>query len=119
MPNRESFTDFAIQNIRRIGGEKLVLEIVRIFIRQAGQKWDELNRALDARDFSGVERAAHSLKSSAANVGALALSAICARVEEAANQSDQSTIIAKKAQLQKETDKAIEHFTEYLKGKTP
>lgn len=55
--------------------------IVTVFLEDAPQLIAQLERAALAPDFSALREAAHSLKSSSANLGAMALSAAAKRIE--------------------------------------
>ena len=80
-----------IQDLRELGGEDdpgLILELIGIFLEDAPQRMDEISRGLATGDLKLLERAAHTLKSSSANIGAVGLSKICKQMEESArNQS--------------------------------
>lgn len=74
-----------IEGLKEIGGEDdpaLFVELIGIFLQDAPQRIDELRRALATSDVKLLERAAHTLKSSCANVGATSLSEVCKRMEE-------------------------------------
>lgn len=76
-----------IQDLRELGGEDdpgLILELIGIFLEDAPQRMDEISRGLATGDLKLLERAAHTLKSSSANIGALGLSKICKQIEEIA-----------------------------------
>jgi HPt (histidine-containing phosphotransfer) domain-containing protein len=55
--------------------------IVRVFLEDAPRVLHELEQAALAPDYAALRDAAHSLKSSAANLGAMALSAAARRLE--------------------------------------
>jgi two-component system sensor histidine kinase/response regulator len=63
-------------------GEGAVLtEIIDQYLTQTAHGRGELARVLGEGDTRGLERAAHTLRGSSANVGATALAAVCAEVE--------------------------------------
>ena len=62
-------------------GEDLVGELIDIFLEQAPQRVDGIKKAIAAADARSLSSQAHSLKGSAANFGADALTAICQRFE--------------------------------------
>jgi HPt (histidine-containing phosphotransfer) domain-containing protein len=62
----------------------LVLRLLRSFAAKAPLAADELVRLLHAGDPGPVRDHAHSLKGSAANIGAAELAAFCSQVEDAA-----------------------------------
>ncbi len=67
------------------GGDDVVAELVGIFQKQAQTWLQDLRAAVKKQDTSGIEALCHSLKSSAAGVGATGLSALCAEIELAAH----------------------------------
>lgn len=64
------------------------LEIMRLFISQLDKQQQSLQQALQATDFAAVRLCAHSLKSSAAQVGCMPLSQQAAKVEALLKQSE-------------------------------
>lgn len=76
-----------IQSLRELGGEddpSLVFELIDIFLQDAPQRMKDISESLASGDIKRLERAAHTLKSSSANVGAMWLSTICKEMEEIA-----------------------------------
>jgi PAS domain S-box-containing protein len=60
--------------LKRVEGDRELLdEIVRIFAGQCPKTMTEIRNAIRAADLTSLERAAHSLKGSAANLGATAV----------------------------------------------
>ncbi|MGA2924807.1 MAG: Hpt domain-containing protein [Solirubrobacteraceae bacterium] len=56
-------------------------QLIEIFVGEAPQLVDTVLRGLAADDLEEARRGAHALKSSAASVGAMRLSGLCARLE--------------------------------------
>ena len=80
-----------IQGLRELGGEDdpgLLLELVELYLGDAPQRMAEIERALASGDWKLLERAAHTLKSASANIGALGLSSICQELELQARTRD-------------------------------
>lgn len=74
-----------IQSLRELGGDDdpgLLVELIDIFLEDAPQRLRDVSEALAADDLRRLERAAHTLKSSSANLGALGLSKLCKEMEE-------------------------------------
>lgn len=63
------------------GGTALVRQIMQTFLDSSRERIEQLERAVAANDASGVAQAAHALKSSAANVGAVQLSDLFRQLE--------------------------------------
>ncbi len=68
----------ALDRLRRFGGDKLLSEMIDLFLAHAGARLQAARSALDAGDVAGVRTSLHALKSSAAQLGAVRLSARCA-----------------------------------------
>jgi len=80
-----------ISSLRELGGEDdpgLFDELVQLFLEDTPARLQELHGALRDGDPLALERAAHALKSSAANLGALSLSALLREIEHAGRARD-------------------------------
>jgi HPt (histidine-containing phosphotransfer) domain-containing protein len=81
----------ALEALRELGGDDepgLLLELIELYLRDAEDRMRIMNDAQEGGDADTVGRVAHSLKSSSANMGALALSDMLRQVEETAAQTD-------------------------------
>jgi HPt (histidine-containing phosphotransfer) domain-containing protein len=63
------------------GDRELVIEVMDLFLEDAPQRIEAIVTAVDDGDPGELMRAAHSLKGSAANLGARGLSGLCANLE--------------------------------------
>jgi HPt (histidine-containing phosphotransfer) domain-containing protein len=72
----------AIRALSADKGEQLVQRVVHAFIDDTPTQLHALRQAIDTTDINVMRRAAHSLKSSSANVGADALSKLCKELEQ-------------------------------------
>lgn len=71
------------------GGQSgLVPRVLRTFLSSMARLLDELHAHQAARDLPGQRHVAHTLKSSSASIGALALSRLCAEVERRVREND-------------------------------
>ncbi|MFN0243083.1 MAG: ATP-binding protein [Planctomycetota bacterium] len=80
-----------IQALKELGGAddpRLIYELIDIFLDDAPVQMQRIEQGLATQDIKSVERAAHTLKSSSANIGALALSSVCKQIEESARKQD-------------------------------
>ena len=68
MTDSETLDPAAQKRLRAWGGEKLLKEILRLFLANAPQRMDQIRNGVAGNDAKEVERGAHSLKSTAANV---------------------------------------------------
>ncbi len=76
-----------IEMLRDLGGEdepELLAELVAVFLADAPQRLHDMQQGLAQGDYELLERAAHTLKSSAANLGARLLSERARELEAAA-----------------------------------
>jgi len=74
----------ALDRLREWGGDKLAGQMVRLFLKNSGTRMDQIRVGVDGSDLEEAERGAHSLKSSAANIGAELLRTLATRMESAA-----------------------------------
>jgi len=74
-----------IAMLKELGGAEepeLFEELVELFIKDSRHHLEELEEALRSGDSERLERTAHTLKSSSANIGARSLSRLCAQIEQ-------------------------------------
>lgn len=70
------------------GGSKLLREMVRLFLENSGERMQLIATGFAEADARKVEHGAHSLKSSAANVGAERVRGFAMEMEERASRGD-------------------------------
>lgn len=97
-----------LQSLRDLAGEDdpdLLRELIDIYLEDAPLRLSEMARGMQLGDWKLLERAAHTLKSASANIGALRLSGICKELEQSARAQDRTTC---------ETlfDRSSQHFPE-------
>ena len=63
-------------------GPSLFLELIDLFVEDAASQLRSMQSALETGDIKSLERAAHTLKSSSANIGASRMSGICFEIEK-------------------------------------
>ncbi|MCP4995992.1 MAG: response regulator [Gammaproteobacteria bacterium] len=74
----------ALDNMRalqRPGRPNILNRVICIYLDTAPGLIETINRSVVGKDADGLRRAAHSLKSSSANLGAMRFSAICKKLE--------------------------------------
>jgi HPt (histidine-containing phosphotransfer) domain-containing protein len=71
----------AIERLFKLGGQKFTLEMIRLFGSYGAAKLAEARQAQLAGDLKALADAAHPLKSSAGNVGAVRVQELAARIE--------------------------------------
>jgi HPt (histidine-containing phosphotransfer) domain-containing protein len=82
----------AMERLKRIGGDRLVGKMLISFDTFATEKVAEIRSATSAGSWSDAGRAAHALKSSAGNVGAVELQRLSFAVECAGRDDDGESI---------------------------
>jgi HPt (histidine-containing phosphotransfer) domain-containing protein len=84
MPDFAVIDPQAIENLRALNpgdNDEFLREIVGIFLEDTPQRITELDQSLRAGDLSKFTRAAHSIKGSSANLGAMALRFVAEKLE--------------------------------------
>jgi len=71
----------ALSRLERFGGEKLLREMIALYLESAPERLAAAEAACAAGDAAGAENAMHSLKSSSAQLGASRLSRLCGEGE--------------------------------------
>lgn len=106
-----------ISSLKELGGPEdpgLFLELVDLFLEDTPTRLRELTEALGKEDPAGLERAAHALKSSAANLGAMELSVLFKEIESASREQD----LERAASLVERSNDAYERVRAALRAET-
>ncbi len=80
----------AINNLRALGSEdddSFLKEIVALFLDDTPKRFEELRTSHAAADVVKFARAAHSVKGSASNLGAIRVRAVAEKLEYAAKEN--------------------------------
>lgn len=78
----------ALERLKEWGGDKLAGQMVRLFLKNTGARMDQIRTGVAGGDLNEAEKGAHSLKSSAANIGAEILRSMATRMESAALEAN-------------------------------
>lgn len=70
----------------------VMLDLIDIYVEDTAAHLERIDQAIDEGNFPQIRLSAHSLKSSAATFGAMALSSFCERMETCARSQDLSCI---------------------------
>jgi PAS domain S-box-containing protein len=101
--------------LRIVGGdEKLLREVVRVFLEDGPAKLSALNVALDARDSNALAVAAHGLKGSAAAIGARAATDAAAHLEALARARNLAEADVAAAQVREEISRVRDSLSSWL-----
>ncbi|MDQ3003631.1 MAG: Hpt domain-containing protein, partial [Fibrobacterota bacterium] len=75
----------ALVNLYNIGGKDFLLRMIDNFISQAPKRIESSRKSLETTNLKSIHLIAHSLKASAANLGAAKVQEIAERLEEMAS----------------------------------
>lgn len=90
LPLLDALTLEEIRALDDASGDELVREVVTAYLSSSPELIAKLREGMTSGDSREVKMAAHTLKSSSANVGAKRLSELCRTVEHRANEGDLS-----------------------------
>jgi len=112
----------AIRDLQSPGEQDIVQMVLEEYEHDANDLVSQLHQALAENDLTTLHRAAHSLKSSSAYVGASVLSSVCADLEHLclpANQAPQGGIPDGARPLVAQIELALRQVIAYLKRRAP
>lgn len=92
----------AIAELHAIGGDELVATMMRTFVHFTAAQLERLTDAVDAGDMDAAATIAHTIRSSARQLGALALGAACAAAETAGHGGDAAALAGAVDAMQRE-----------------
>jgi HPt (histidine-containing phosphotransfer) domain-containing protein len=106
----------ALDRLKEWGGDKLAGQMVRLFLKNSGVRMDQIRTGLSDSNLDETERGAHSLKSSAANIGAELLRTMATRMESAALDANVDAAHALLPELEAAYAEAMRELAEIEKG---
>jgi histidine phosphotransfer protein HptB len=104
----------AIENLRALNpgdNDEFLREIAAIFIEDTPVRIAELDQGLLQGDIPKFTRAAHSIKGSSANLGAMALRAVAEKIEHESRTKGLGEMAALLTQLKSEFERAKTELT--------
>jgi len=108
-----------LDRLEQWGGIDLRLKMIALFFEHSPERVAGIGEGMRSGTLSLAERSAHSLKSSAANLGAERLRHLAGRAEEAAERGD-TALLAHLVPIIEETFSAtLEALQPYRGGGTP
>ena len=90
----ERFDPSALELLLRLGKAPFLVRMIDIFLSSSPERLRALSAGMEANDLKAVEVAAHSVKSSAGQLGGVALQQTAAQLEQAAVDGDMPTLNA-------------------------
>ncbi len=119
MEDHSNLDAAAIENLRKLGGAKLVAEMIDIYLGQAPVCVATSREALARGDLLAVAKSVHTLKSTANHVGARGVHQL-ARQIEAFGRANQGELIEEMlSELDAAHNEAKSHFEEIRRGLQP
>ena len=106
----------ALNRLEEWGGGDLIRQMVRLFLENAPNRLEQIRTCRDGDDMDQPERGAHSLKSSAANVGAERVREIAQEIEGAASDKDAERVRELLPVLEEAFAAAIEELESLAQG---
>lgn len=92
MTDPGEFNERALEMLRRVGNGKLLASMAQLFCASAPERMEQIQDAASAGDAAGAVMPAHTLKSSAGQIGAARLQHVCGEIEKAAEENDLSRV---------------------------
>lgn len=116
MSDTDTLDSAALERLQEWGGAKLLGQMIRLFLENAPGRMEQIRRGLTGGDVSESEKGAHSLKSSAANVGAHRVRDLAADIERLAGGGDSAGVNALLPSLESAFGDAIAALEAVEKG---
>ena len=84
----EPLSEQSITRLRKLGGDAFLGKMIDLFVTYATEKIKEATEAFERKDYAAAGKAAHALKSSAGNVGALRVGQLATAIEQQAGAGE-------------------------------
>jgi CheY-like chemotaxis protein len=108
----------ALQSLREVGGDDFVAEVIDTFLADVPTLLTTLRHALEAGDAAEVRRAAHTLKSNGATLGATDFAQVCRVLEQQAKDGRLEEAPVLLARIEEEQG-SLERALEAVRAKAP
>jgi HPt (histidine-containing phosphotransfer) domain-containing protein len=90
----------AIERLVKLGGGAFAAKMIGLFISYGGEKVAAARQAQSAGNLNAVADAAHPIKSSAGNVGALRVQDLAAKLEQSAREAKSDLVQSQLTELE-------------------
>jgi len=101
-----------LQALESNGSPGLVSRVIETYLRTSPEMIESIRQALGSEDAEAIERAAHSLKSSSATLGALELAELCKELEQIGREAETTRAAEVFASLETEFDRVRRALSE-------
>ncbi len=115
MTNAAGFDETVLARLSETVGADVIQEIIDLFLEHTPQRIEAAREGLRSGTLDEVARAMHSLKSSAAMIGASRVEEIARRMEETATQQGADALASQLDDL----DTAVAQVATYLQTRGP
>lgn len=105
MTDFQTLKEGTLSELVELGGQEFLDELIEIFFEHTPSKIIEAENAMAAGNLNDVERSAHSIKSSAGNMGGEALHHLCQTIENQARDQVESGLAELVSKLKDEYEK--------------
>ncbi len=115
-PAGEVIDESALAQVLRLqaaGSPDLLGRLLRAYVKSSRDILRNLKDAISASDHEGARRAAHTLTSSSANVGATTVAGLCRALEQAAREQDLSLMGRLATDISVQHGRAVEALLRY------
>ena len=99
-----------VERLNSWGGRDLVSQLIDLFVENTPIRMEQVRSGLSTGEIQEVERACHSLKSSAANLGASRLHFLAAEMEEIAARGEADPLGPLAERLETTYSEAVEQL---------
>lgn len=110
-PVLDAETLASLRELTSLDQPDFLKSLLTLFTQSAPQRVRVIQASLQSKDLTTIGREAHSLKSSGANIGAMAFSEICQKLEKAARSSDMAAVQTNAPLLQPALDAVLNEIS--------
>ena len=115
MNDAECLDPAALERLRQLGQGKFLIEMIDLYLSWSAKKIEQARAGETAGDITAIEQGVHSLKSSAANIGAVQVRDLAARIENLAREKQMNAVIPLLPELYAAAEQAALRLTEIRK----
>lgn len=106
------FDDGMLDKLKDVGGNKLLVKMIDLFLAVTPDKVSGINADILAGNAADAGRIAHSLKSSAGQLGANQMSNLCSDLEQFGWEGELEKMAPLASELTLEANRVLAHFIE-------
>ncbi|MCB0062429.1 MAG: PAS domain S-box protein, partial [Caldilineaceae bacterium] len=99
-------------------GEAMVTELIRLYLESTPQLMDEFEQGLRTQDMGSIQRAAHTLRSGSAQIGAQRFADMAIEIDDLCYQNDLPTIRTKADAFLAEYTQVMDYFRAEYRQRT-